>query len=124
VDFSSEFLVESKSAREEGIGKLKVQRSEESILNKVKHLFFDVWKDVARVTRQQAADFYEIPLGTLDSNYKEHKDEFESDGVENVSGSELKELKRVLPLSENAPAAVIYLYACGDVAYGIYLARF
>lgn len=108
LDFSSDLLVESKSAREQGIDKLKIQHAEQRILNKVKQLFFAVWKDAARATRQQIADFYEIPLGTLDSNYKEHREEFESDGVENVFGSDLKELKRVLPLSENAAAAVIY----------------
>ena len=108
LDFSSDYLVESKSAREQGIDKLKLQHSEERILKKVKQLFFAVWKDAARATRQQIADFYEVPVATIDSNYKDHKEEFQSDGVENVTGSDLKALKGVIPLSENAPAAVIY----------------
>ena len=78
-----ESLVESKSTREEGLARLKAQNSEQSILNKVKSLFFAVWKGVGRVSRQQVADFYEVPIATIDSNYKRNKDEFDSDGASN-----------------------------------------
>ena len=98
MDFSSDLLVESKSAREQGIGKLKIQHSEEQVLNKVKQLFFAVWKDVGRASRQQLADFYEVSVESIDSNYQRHKDEFESDGVEVLRGADLKEGKRIMRL--------------------------
>ncbi len=108
MDFSDDFLVESKAAREQGLAKLKAQHSEERILNKVKSLFFAVWRGVGRISRQQLADFYEVPRTTVDSNYQDHQDEFQSDGVELFTGAPLRELKGVLPLSQNSPKEVVY----------------
>lgn len=88
MDFSSDLLVESKAAREQGIDKLKIQHAEQRVLNKVKQLFFAVWKNVARITRQDLADFYEVPVSTIDSNHQRHRDEFESDGVEVFLGAD------------------------------------
>lgn len=109
MDFSNEMLlVESKTARDQGLSKLKNQHSEEKILNKVKNLFFAVWRGVGRITRQQLADFYEVPRATIDSNYQDHQDEFQSDGAGIFEKSDLKELKGVLPLSQSSPKETVY----------------
>lgn len=111
MEFSDEFLVESKSAREQGLAKLKAQRSEEEILNKVKALFFAVWQGVGRISRQQLADFYEVPVSTIDSNYQRNKDEFDSDGVEVLSGAALREVRRIMRLTSSTPKETIYTSA-------------
>lgn len=108
MDFSDDFLVESKAAREQGLAKLKAQHSEERILNKVKALFFAVWRGVGRISRQQLAEFYEVPVKTIDSNYQVYRDEFEMDGVELFRGESLKELRRVIRLSSNSPQETVY----------------
>jgi hypothetical protein len=109
MNISNELLfVESKTARDEGLTELKSQHSEELVLNKVKALVFAVWNGVSRLTRQQLSDFYEVPLPTIDSNYKNHKDEFDIDDVKPFKGKDLKALKGILPLSPNSPEEVIY----------------
>jgi hypothetical protein len=111
LDFSNELLVESKSLREEGILKLKIQNSEQKILTKVKQLFFAVWRENAWTTRQDLADFYEVSVENIDSNYQRHKDEFESDGVEVIRGLGLKEAKRIMRLPSTTSQETIYTSA-------------
>ena len=108
MDFSDDFLVESKSAREQGLAKLKAQHSEERILNKVKSLFFAVWKGVGRISRQELAEFYEVSVDTIDSNYQRNKDEFVSDGVEVLRGNDLREGKRIMRLPSSSSQETIY----------------
>lgn len=108
MDFSDDFLVESKAAREQGLAKLKAQHSEERILNNVKALFFAVWQGVGRISRQQLADFYEVPVNTIDTNHQRHKDEFDVDGVEVLSGKDLKEVRLIMSLTSSAPKETIY----------------
>lgn len=108
MDFSDEFLVESKAAREQGLAKLKAQHSEERILNKVKSLFFAVWRGVGRISRQQLAEFYEVSVDTIDSNYQRSKDEFVSDGVEVLRGNDLKEGKRIMRLPSSTSQETVY----------------
>jgi len=111
LDFSSDLLVESKAVREEGISRLKAQKSEEQVLNKVKQLFFAVWKDKSRTTRQQLAEFYEVPVATIDSNYKRHTEEFESDGVEVLRAFDLKDARGIMPLASTTSQETIYTSA-------------
>jgi hypothetical protein len=108
MEFSDDFLVESKSAREQGLAKLKAQRSEEEILNKVKALFFAVWQGVGRISRQQLADFYEVPINTIDTNHQRHKDEFDADGVEVLSGKDLREVRLIMSLTSSTPKETVY----------------
>ncbi|NEP61327.1 MAG: DNA-binding protein, partial [Symploca sp. SIO2G7] len=108
IDFSDEFFVESKSAREQGISKLKNQHSEKEILNKVKVLFFAVWQGVGRTSRQQLADFYEVSVNTIDTNYQRHKDEFDSDGVKVFSGADLRDVRFMMSLTSKSPKETIY----------------
>ena len=111
MDFSSDLLVESRSAREQGIGKLKEQHSEEQVLNKVKQLFFAVWKNVGRVTRQQLADFYEVSIDSIDKNYQRHEDEFKLDRVEVLRGASLKDARDILSLASKSSQETIYTSA-------------
>jgi hypothetical protein len=120
VDFSSDFLVESKAAREQGLAKLKAQHSEEWILNKVRTLFFAVWRGVGRVSRQQLADFYEVPVETIDSNHKRYRDEFEADGVEVLSGKDLNDVRSMLDLTSKSPKEIVYT-AAGALRMGFIL---
>lgn len=106
--FSDDFLVESKSAREQGLAKLKAQHSEERILNKVKLLFFAVWRGMGRISRQQLAEFYEVPIETIDTNYQRNKDEFESDGVEVLRGKDLKDARFIMNLASKSSQETIY----------------
>lgn len=108
MNFSDDFLVESKSAREEGLAKLKAQHSEEQILNKVKSLFFAIWQGVGRISRQQLANFYEVPIETIDSNHKRYRDEFEADGVEVLSGKDLNDVRSMIDLTSKSPKETIY----------------
>lgn len=108
MDFSDDFLVESKAAREQGLAKLKAQHSEERILNKVKLLFFAVWQGVGRVSRHDLAEFYEVSVDTIDSNYQRNKDEFISDGVEVLRGNDLREVRRIMRLTSSTPKETIY----------------
>ena len=120
MDFSDDFLVESKAAREQGLAKLKAQHSEERILNKVKSLFFAVWRGVGRISRQQLAEFYEVPVETIDSNHKRYRDEFEVDGVEVLSGNDLKDVRSMLDLTSKSPREIVYT-AAGALRMGFIL---
>lgn len=108
MNLSDALLCESKTARDQGLTELKSQSSEEQVLGKVKSLFFALWNGSNRTTREQVADFYEVPVTTIDSNYQNHRDEFEVDGVKSFKNKDLKELKGILPLSQNATQAVVY----------------
>lgn len=108
MDFSDDFLVESKAAREQGLAKLKAQHSEERILNKVKSLFFAVWHGIGRISRQRLADFYEVSVDVIDKNYQRCRGEFQSDGVEVLSGKALSEVRDILSLTSSTPKETVY----------------
>jgi hypothetical protein len=108
VDITDDSLIESKDVRNREITRLKSQHSEDIILNKVKSLFFAVWQGVGRVTRQQVADFYEVPVTTIDSNYQRNKDEFDLDEVKVFQGEALREVRRIVPLTSSTPKEAIY----------------
>lgn len=108
MHFSEDLLVESPTARNEGLSEIKSQSREQEILNKVKALIFAVWNGTHRISRQQLADFYEVPVSTIDSNYQRHKDEFILDGVEVLRGKDLTEVRRILPLTSSTPQEAIY----------------
>lgn len=71
--------------------------------SQVKSLFFAQWQDVGRAARQQVADFYEVPVETINTNHKRYRDEFDLDGVQILSGQELKEVKFITNLTSSSP---------------------
>ena len=120
MDFTPGLLEESKTIRDESLTRLRSQSNEEQVLNRVKALMFAVWKGKSRITREQLAGFYEVPVATIYSNYKRHKEEFSNDGVEIYTGKDLQELKGILPVSSNTKEVVIYT-AAGALRMGFIL---
>ena len=76
-------LVESKTARQQLIGKC-------SVLDKVKMLPY-LTRDM-KSTVQQVASYYEVPGDTIQSIIKRNRDEFKEDGILVIKGEELKKL--------------------------------
>lgn len=83
-------LVKSKSARDHQLESISPQRAQE-ILNKVKALFFAVWKGEGITTIEQLAGFYKIEPNSIRQVLKCHQDEFELDKLKNLRGRNLKE---------------------------------
>jgi hypothetical protein len=111
MDLSDELLFESKTARDQGLVQLKLQYSEERLLNKAKTLLFAVWNGLGRITRQQLADFYEVSKEVIDKNYQRHKDEFDIDGVEVLRGKDLNDARDILSLASKSSQETIYTAA-------------
>ncbi len=102
-----EALTESKILRDKEIAKASEGQTQK-ILSKVKHLYFAVWQGTDRATRQQVASFYEVPAETIDTAFKRHKLEFESDGVKVCRGEELRDARFTLNLASKSSQETIY----------------
>lgn len=77
-------LLENRELRNKNLNKLE-------ILEKVGNLLLLPETDFA--TTKQAASFFEVPLETLKSSIKEHKEELKINGLFVIKGPELKEFK-------------------------------
>ncbi len=84
-------LTESKSARDNQLDRMS-HDSAQSILNRIKSLYFALWKGVGTATTNQMAEFYEVPTDSVQKVIQRHRDELESDGLKIVKGKELKAL--------------------------------
>ncbi len=84
-------LVESKSARDSQLARWS-HDSAQSILHRIKYLYFVLWKGVGTATTNQMAEFYEVPTDSVQKVIQRHRDELESDGVKIVKGKDLKAL--------------------------------
>jgi hypothetical protein len=71
-------------------------------------IYIGVWQGVGRISREQLADFYEVSVATIDSNYQRNKDEFASDGVEVLRGVGLKDVRRIMRLTSKTPQETVY----------------
>lgn len=120
MQFSEDLLIESPTARNEGVLEIKSQSREQEILSKVKALLFAVWDGTPRTSRQELAEFYEVSVSTIDSNYQRHKDEFSLDGVEVLRGKALAEVRRILRLTSSTPQETVYT-AAGALRMGFIL---
>lgn len=83
-------LIESKSARDNQLERL-THDSAQDILNRVKSLYFALWKGIGTATTEQLADFYEVPEVNIRQLIKPHQKEFELDGLKVARGKELKD---------------------------------
>jgi hypothetical protein len=112
MNFSDSVLVESKSARDQGLVELGQKSSEKDILIAVKQLFFAMWRGQEYMTAEQVSDFYEVSVDTIGKNRNRHAVEFHADGVLYVDGDELRELKQLPDMmsgsSSNARHAYLY----------------
>lgn len=92
---SDSVLIESKSARDNHLERVSHDNAQDT-LNKLKSLYFALWKGEGIATTEQLADFYEVPVGTIRPLLKPHKDEFESDGVKTLRSKALKDARCVI----------------------------
>ncbi|WP_009629951.1 hypothetical protein [Synechocystis sp. PCC 7509] len=104
---SDSVLVESKSARNDHLESVSPQRAQE-ILNKVKALFFAVWKGEGITTTEQLAGFYETESNSIRQVLKRHLDEFELDGLKSLRGKNLKDVRDILSLTSTVPNLTIW----------------
>lgn len=107
MQLSDVVLLESKTARNAQLVNLSHETSSE-VLNKVKGLMFALWEGTGRATTEQIAEFYEIPVQTVKSAVKDHRDEFESDGLKVLRSINLKEVSSLFNLSPNTPNLTLW----------------
>ncbi|KJH69502.1 hypothetical protein [Aliterella atlantica] len=100
-------LVESKSARDHQLERVSHEDAQ-SILDKVKALYFAVWKGVGAATTEQLAQFYEVPVGTVRPLIKPHQEEFKADGVKVLRAKALKDARCLIQLPPETSQALIW----------------
>ena len=91
-------LIESKSARDNQLERMS-HDSAQDILNRVKSLYFALWKGIGTATTEQLADFYEVPEANIRQLLKSHRVEFESDGLKTLRSKTLKQVRDLLSLT-------------------------
>jgi hypothetical protein len=91
-------LLESASARNEKLSALSQDLALKH-LNKAKSLLMAMWQGTGVATTQQMAEYYEVPIDTVQTVIKNNRDELESDGLKKLNAKELKAL-RSLGLSD------------------------
>lgn len=85
-------LLESVSARNEKLSAL-TQDSALDYLNKAKSLVMAMWQGTGIATTEQMADYYDVPVETVKTVLLRNREEFESDGVREIKGKDLKALQ-------------------------------
>lgn len=85
-------LVESKTARENQLGGMPHQKAQ-TIIEKVKGLYFALWQGVGVATTEQMKEFYDVDIDAVESALRRYRDEFESDGLKTLKGKQLKDFK-------------------------------
>lgn len=85
-------LLESVSARNEKLTAL-TQDTALDHLNKAKSLIMAMWQGTGVATTQQLADYYDVSIDTVRSVLSRHRDEFDSDGLREIKGKDLKALQ-------------------------------
>jgi hypothetical protein len=88
---NEQVLLESQAARSSQLAQIE-DRAEE-LLSKAKALHFNVWQGTGIATTEQVAEFYEVPVKTIETVLQRNREEFNSDGLRTITSKELKELK-------------------------------
>lgn len=104
---SDSVLTESKSARDNQLERVS-HDSAQDILNKVKALYFALWKGVGAATTETMAVFYEVPEVNIRQLLKTHRDEFESDGLKTLRSKALIEVRDLLSLTSMTVNATVW----------------
>ena len=86
-------LVESKTMREEMVGKVGNERVDE-IFNKVKGLI--LLPDDTNITVEMASVYFEVDKETVKKSIQRHNEELINDGLKVLKGQELKEFKDLI----------------------------
>jgi CBS domain-containing protein len=85
-------FVESWTARQEKMNGTSHEQAL-NLLNKAKALVMALWQGTGAATTKQMAEYYDVGNEAIQSCIKDHRSEFESDGLRVVSGGELKALR-------------------------------
>ena len=104
---SDTVLVESRAARENQLGRMSHEKAQ-GIFEKVKGLYFALWKGVGVSTTEGMATFYEVPEVNIRQLLKSHRDEFESDGLKTLRSRDLNEVRDLLSLTSTTVNATIW----------------
>lgn len=104
---SESVLIESKSARDYQLERVSPERATE-ILNKVKALYFALWKGVGTATTEQLAEFYQVPEVNIRQLVKPYQQEFEADGLKVMRGKELKDASNPFLLATKTTQLTIW----------------
>lgn len=101
-------LIESKSARDSQISTFSDKRAKE-IMDRAKALVhFAQVGSQELATNEQMAAYYEVPVETIKGCFRDHREEFMSDGVQAVRGKDLKFAKGIIPLANKVTQAVLW----------------
>lgn len=101
-------LIESKSARDQSVSVIESQGSQQRILEKVKSVFFSLWRGGSYMTTKQLADYYRVPEATIRQNYGRCKAEFDADGVVKLEGEDIQDARDILSLPSKTSQATLY----------------
>lgn len=106
--FSNNILIESRSARDEGLACIASRDSESTILKKVKTVFFALWGGGQYLTTAQLASYYSVTEDVVRQNLSRNREEFESDGVITLKGKDLDFVRDKMSLTKKARAATLF----------------
>jgi hypothetical protein len=104
---SDSVLVESKSARDTQLEQVTHEVAQ-SVLNKVKTLYFALWQGTGVATTELMAEFYEVDYEVVKKVSQRHRDEFEADGLRTIRGRNLKDVGDKLSLSSKAASLTLW----------------
>ena len=104
---TDKILVESKSARSNQLAQINEESATE-VLNKIKSLYFALWKGVNTIVTKQVAEFYEVPEGSLRKLLKCHREEFVSDGLKTIQGKALTDARYLWSLPSKTSQVTIW----------------
>jgi hypothetical protein len=101
-------LVESSTARTQGLSGITAKDSEIDILCKVKPLFSALWEGSKTTTTEQIAKFYEVPTDTVKKSVKRNIEEFEADGLKVLHGKDLDSVRDKLSLTNKVQNLTVW----------------
>lgn len=104
---SDSVLVESRTARDDQLEDMSHEKAQ-TIIEKVKGLYFALWKGVGAATTEAMAEFYSVPEVNIRQLLKNHREEFESDGLKSLRAKALSEVRDLLSLTSTTVNATIW----------------
>lgn len=106
--FSNNILIESRSARDEGLAFISNQDTQIVTLQKIKSAFFSLWRGERYTTSRELGDFYGVSLDVINKNFQRNREEFESDGARVLDGEDLRDAKDILSFASKASHGSIF----------------
>jgi hypothetical protein len=103
---NEQVLLESPSARSSQLAQIE-DRAEE-LLSKAKALHFSVWQGTGIATTEEVAEFYEVPIKTIETVLQRNREEFDSDGLKVLRGKELKDVTFIMKVTKKAPHLIVW----------------